>query len=232
MKIDFNMAIIKDYEPEVLTFVLPEAVKEQFPLELQFENAESEKDILKAVNEHFNALFPENEMATRYMDDVEKQDLRSKYCKLVEQKLPEAEISLLNAKEEAKRIKSDAEERLNALNKQVKDYAAKVQEGTEEKQLPATKTFRIALNGYFLYYAMLNGKVVLAKAEKIPSYDKSSLWAQEDKNRIAMMELFGLDFPAPDKPSDEEFDEEHDLLPDNVSEVMGEEEFNQAVGDE
>lgn len=232
MKIDFNMAIIKDYEPEVLTFVLPEAVKEQFPLELQFENAESEKDILEAVNEHFNALFPENEMATRYMDDVEKQDLRSKYCKLVEQKLPEAEISLLNAKEEAKRIKSDAEERLNALNKQVKDYAAKVQEGTEEKQLPATKTFRIALNGYFLYYAMLNGKVVLAKAEKIPSYDKSSLWAQEDKNRIAMMELFGLDFPAPDKPSDEEFDEEHDLLPDNVSEVMGEEEFNQAVGDE
>ncbi len=224
------MAIIKDYEPEELQFVLPEAVKEQFPLELQFEKAESEKDILKAVNEHFNALFPENEIATRYMDDVEKSDLRGKYCKLVEQKLPEAESALLNAKEEAKRIKSDAEERLNALNKQVKDYAAKVQEGTEEKQLPATKTFRIALNGYFLYYSIFNGKVALAKTDKIPSYDKSSLWAQEDKNRTAMMELFGLDFPAPEKPSDEEFDEEHDMLPDN--DVMGEDEFNDAVGDE
>lgn len=172
------MAIIKDYEPEELQFVLPEAVREQFPLELHFENAESEKDILKAVNEHFNALFPENEMALRYMDDVEKSDLRGKYCKLVEQELPEAENALLNAKEEAKRIKTDAEERLNSLSKQIKDYAAKVQEGTEEKQLPATKTFRIALNGYFLYYSILNGKVVLAKSEKIPSYDKSSLWAQ------------------------------------------------------
>lgn len=227
------MAIIKDYEPEELQFVLPEAVKEQFPLELQFENVESEKDILKAVNEHFNALFPENEMATRYMDDIEKSDLRSKYCKIVEQDLPKAEDALLNAKEEAKRIKSDAEERLNSLHKQVNDYAAKVQEGTEEKQLPATKTFRIALNGYFLYYAILNGKVMLAKANKIPPYDKSSLWAQEDKNRVAMMELFGLDFPAPEKPSDEEFDEEHDMLPDNDDgEVMGEEEFNETVGDE
>ncbi len=227
------MAIIKDYEPEELKFVLPEAVREQFPLELHFENAESEKDILKAVNEHFNALFPENEMALRYMDDVEKSDLRGKYCKLVEQELPEAENALLNAKEEAKRIKTDAEERLNSLSKQIKDYAAKVQEGTDEKKLPATKTFRIALNGYFLYYSILNGKVVLAKSEKIPSYDKSSLWAQEDKNRVAMMELFGLDFPAPEKPSDEEFDKEHDMLPDNDDgEVMGEEEFNQTVGDE
>lgn len=152
------MAIIKDYEPEELQFVLPEAVREQFPLELHFENAESEKDILKAVNEHFNALFPENEMALRYMDDVEKSDLRGKYCKLVEQELPEAENALLNAKEEAKRIKTDAEERLNSLSKQIKDYAAKVQEGTDEKKLPATKTFRIALNGYFLYYSILNGR--------------------------------------------------------------------------
>lgn len=47
-----------------------------------------------------------------------------------------------------------------------------------------------------------------------------------------MMELFGLDFPAPEKPSDEEFDKEHDMLPDNDGEVMGEEEFNDAVGDE
>lgn len=176
--------------------------------------------------------FLKNERTLRYMDDVEKSDLRGKYCKLVEQELPEAENALLNAKEEAKRIKTDAEERLNSLSKQIKDYAAKVQEGTEEKQLPATKTFRIALNGYFLYYSILNGEVVLAKADKIPSYDKSSLWAQEDKNRVAMMELFGLDFPAPEKPSDEEFDKEHDLIPDDESDVMGEEEFNEAVGDE
>lgn len=73
---------------------------------------------------------------------------------------------------------------------------------------------------------------MLAKSEKIPSYNKSSLWAQEDKNRVAMMELFGLDFPAPERPSDEEFDKEHDMIPDDEGEVMGEDDFNQAVGDE
>lgn len=39
-------------------------------------------------------------------------------------------------------------------------------------------------------------------------------------------------FPAPERPSDEEFDKEHDMIPDDEGEVMGEDDFNQAVGDE
>ena len=66
------------------------------------------------------------------------------------------------------------------------------------------------------------------KGEKISSYDKSSLWAQEDKNRTAMMELFGLDFPEVDVPTEEEYDKEHDLEPDE--EVYGEDDFNEMVG--
>lgn len=223
--------ITNDYEPEDLQFVLPEAVKDTFPLELTFENVENEKDIIKAVNEHFNVMFPENELAMRYLDDAEKDDIRKKYCILVETKLPEAEDALLEAKERAKKIKSDAEEGLNAVSKQIKDYAAKVSEGTKEKKLPATKTFRIALNGYYLFYAVINGKVLLVKAEKISSYDKSSLWAQEDRNRAAMMELFGLDFPPVEKPTDEELDSEHDLLPDD-NETGDEDDLNEAIGEE
>lgn len=45
--------------------------------------------------------------------------------------------------------------------------AAKVTEGTKEKKLPPTKTFRIALNGYYLFYSVINGRVLLVKAEKI-----------------------------------------------------------------
>lgn len=219
-----------DYEPEELAFVLPDVVKDTFPLELNFGNVENEKDVIKAVNEHFNVMFPENELAMRYLDDLEKDEIRKKYCELVEKKLPKAEEELLSAKEEAKRLKADAEEALNSVSRQIKDYAAKVTEGTKEKKLPPTKTFRIALNGYYLFYSVINGRVLLVKADKISSYDKSSLWAQEDKNRAAMMELFGLDFPPVEKPTDEEFDNEHDLFSDDgtgdesdLDEMLGEE---------
>ena len=80
--------ITNDYEPEELQFVLPEVVKDTFPLELTFENAENEKEIIKAVNEHFNVMFPENELAMRYMDNFEKDEIRKKYCELVEKELP------------------------------------------------------------------------------------------------------------------------------------------------
>ena len=55
--------ITNDYEPEELQFVLPEVVKDTFPLELTFG---------KAVNEHFNVMFPENELAMRYMEILKK----------------------------------------------------------------------------------------------------------------------------------------------------------------
>lgn len=226
--------ITNDYEPEELKFVLPDAVKATFPMELNFEDVDNEKDMIKMVNEHFNVMFPENELAMRYLDDFEKDNIRKKYCDLVETKLPKAEEALLVAKEEAKRIKTDAEERLNAVSKQIKDYAAKVIEGTKEKKLPATKTFRIALNGYYLFYAVINSRVLLVKAEKISSYDKSSLWAQEDRNRAAMMELFGLDFPAVEKPTDDDFDNDHDMLPADGSgnELGDEDDLNEMLGDE
>ena len=57
------------YEPQELDFVLPEAVRELFPLELEFKGCETEKDIIKKVNEHFNVMFPENEVTYRYMDE-------------------------------------------------------------------------------------------------------------------------------------------------------------------
>ena len=120
---------------------------------------------------------------------------------------------------------------LKTRRRQIKDYAAKVTEGTKEKKLPPTKTFRIALNGYYLFYSVINGRVLLVKAEKISSYDKSSLWAQEDRNRTAMMELFGLDFPAVEKPDDDDFDNEHDMIPDDSDDELGnEDDLNDALG--
>lgn len=222
----------QNYEPQELQFVLPEAVVEMFPLELEFHGCETEKDVLKKVNEHFNCMFPENETTMRYMDEFEKDTIRKEYCELVEKDLPEAEADLISAVNQAKALKSNAESKLQSIRKQIADLAAEVNDGTVTKKLPSTKTWRIALNGYFLYYAMINDKVRLVKAEKIASYDKSSLWAQEDKNRTAMMELFGLEFPEVEVPTDEEHDKEHDLDPEDEEGVYGEEDLNEELGDE
>lgn len=66
---------------------------------------------------------------------------------------------------------------------------------------------RIALNGYYLYYAWVNGKFQLCDGNKIPKWDRGELWSQEGKNVEAMKSLFGYDFPAPPKPIEAERDE-------------------------
>lgn len=218
----------ENYEPEELRFVLPKAVEETFPLELDFSQAGylTDNDVIKAVNEKFNATFPENETATRYMDGFEKEEIRKEYCQLVESELPVAKVRLLDAVEEAKRLRKDAENSLESLEKQIADLAAEVHEGTKEKSLPATKTFRVALNGWFLYYAILGHRVKLVKAVRIQQYDKSSLWSQEDRNRIAMNELFGLEFPEVAPPSEDDLD----LEPDGDGTDEGEDGLNRALG--
>ena len=117
------MALKKDYEPEELKFVLPQAVLETFPLELDFSGCEcvTDKDVIRMVNERFNATFPDNESATRYMDESEKEDIRRKYCRLVEEELPQAELEYLDAVEEAKRLKNDASGKVESLNKKSLD---------------------------------------------------------------------------------------------------------------
>ena len=45
------------------------------------------------------------------------------------------------------------------------------------------------------------------------------------------MELFGLDFPAVEKPDDDDFDNEHDMIPDDSDDELGnEDDLNDALG--
>lgn len=111
-------------------------------------------------------------------------------------------IELEEAIETAKRIKKDAEDRYNSLLLEIRELAAKVKDGTKDFPLSSKYTFRIALNDYFLFYSWVDGKFQLAKAVVIPEWDKRSLWNIEDKNRQAMMDLFGFDFPKAEKPED------------------------------
>lgn len=213
------LANIKNYRPESIEFVLSAKVKDMFPNVL-FEGAENPEEIVKIVNEKFNALFPENEVAIRKMDEHEILEVREEYCLKQENDVPKRMQELADAIDTAKRMKKDAEDRYESLLQEIRNLAAMVKDGTKEFQLSSTNTARMALNGHYCFYSWVDGKFQLVKADKIPEWDKRSLWSQEDRNRQAMMELFGFELPEVQKPITEE-DEEEEL--DKVNEEENEE---------
>lgn len=112
-------------------------------------------------------------------------------------------------------MKKSAEEAYNSILLEIADLAARVKEGTTDFKLSSTETVRIALNGYFLFYSWVDGEMQLVKAQKIPDWDKNSLWSQEDVNREAMKEVFGVEFPEVEKPTmnEDETQTDDDDLP-------------------
>ena len=203
------LANIVNYRPEEIEFVLTDAAKEKFPQTL-FDDAKSFKEIEEKVNEHFMALFPENEVTLRKLDDFEVLNIREEYCKIQEDSLPEAIIEQQKAYEEAKQLKKEADDNLLTVQKRISELAARVKQGTDEIRLSSTETITFALNGYNLTYTWCDGKFQLAKAEAIPEWGRNELWAQEHKNRQAMKELFGLDFPEVKKPKGVKVEEENE----------------------
>lgn len=206
------LANLRDYTPETINFVLTQAAKEKFPPTL-FDGATNPEEIVAILNEEFNAVFPENESAVRTMDDYEIAETREEYCLKQENEVPKRMMELADAIESAKRMKKEAEDRYESILNEIRDLAAMVKDGTKEFKLSPTNTARLALNGHYVYYSWVNEKFQLVKVEKIPEWDKRSLWAQEDKNRTAMMNLFGYEFPEVEKPNDNEEvdDEENDF---------------------
>lgn len=220
------IANLRDYEPNVIEFVIPNAIREKFPPVL-FEGSTDVEEIIKLVNENFNATFPESEITQRILDSFEIDEIREEYCIKQENEVPKREKELLEAIERAKKIKSDAQERLAAIKTEIKDLAAEVKKGTKDYQLSSNNTIRFALNGYFVYYSWVNGALKLVKAEKIPDWDKRSLWAQEDRNRKAMLDLFGLEYPEVERPIDGE-----DALSDALDEEYFQDEDTESEADE
>lgn len=195
------IANLRNYEPDEIEFVVPDVIREKFPPVL-FEGSTNVDEIIKLVNENFNATFPESELTQRILDTFEIEQIREEYCIKQESEVPKRERELLEAIERAKKIKSDAQDRLASIKTEIKDLAAEVKKGTREYHLSSKNTIRFALDGYFLYYSWVDGALKLVKGEKIPDWDKRSLWAQEDRNRKAMLDLFGIEYPEVDRPVD------------------------------
>ena len=145
--------------------------------------------------------FPEGELATRQYDTHEIAMIREEYCLKEENDVPKRKQELQETLEAIKAMKKNAEEAYNSILLEIADLAARVKEGTTDIKLSSTETVRIALNGYFLFYSWVDGEMQLVKAHKIPDWDRNTLWSQEDVNREAMKELFGIEFPEVEKPA-------------------------------
>lgn len=210
------LADLMNYRPEKVEFVLDDKVKETFNEVLTLcKGAKSSKEALKVFKEKFNCLFPEGELATRNYDTHEISMIREEYCLKEENDVPKRKQELAETLEAIKAMKKSAEEAYNSILLEIADLAARVKEGTTDFKLSSTETVRIALNGYFLFYSWVDGEMQLVKAQKIPDWDKNSLWSQEDVNREAMKEVFGVEFPEVEKPTmnEDETQTDDDDLP-------------------
>lgn len=193
---------IENYMPQEPSFVVNPKYREMYP-ETIFDGAKDLKEVLKAADKYFNAEYPSREKADRKLDAYEITEIRGEYCHITENDLPLAEEQLICAIEEAKRIKNEAEKKLESVRQSIAELASRVKIGTKEIELHPTGTMRIALAGNYVYYSWAAGKMRLAKVERIPEHEKRAIWSMEDKNREAMQALFGLEFPEVIKPTDE-----------------------------
>lgn len=210
------IADLKDYRPQKIDFVLDDKAKETFKeVMVLFKGAKSSKEALKVFKEKFNCLFPEGELATRQYDKHEVSMIREEYCLKEENDLPKRKQELQETLEEIKAMKKAAEEAYNSILLEIADLAARVKQGTTDFKLSSTETVRIALNGYFLFYSWVDGEMQLVKTQKIPDWDRGGLWSQEDVNREAMKEVFGVEFPEVEKPTmnEDETQTDDDDLP-------------------
>lgn len=194
------IANLKNYIPSVIEVVLSDEIKEMFPTTLL--EGKPLEDILELFGREFVVTFPSNMEVTRKMDAFEIKETREEYCILTEDELPAKEIELLDAIEEAKRIKKDAEEKLESCRRRIAELASEVKIGTKPVKLSPTGTMQFCLNGFRLTYSFINGRMELVAGQKITSQDRSELWTQENKNREAMLEYFGVDYPEVERPED------------------------------
>ena len=208
-------ADLKGYTPKNVEFVLPDYVKEIFPTELDFSKIEGQKiksanDAIKFIGKEFVATFPAGETVMRKLDDFEIHNIREEYCVMQENEVPKRKLNLEETLEEIKYMKKRAEQAYDSILADVAKYAAEVKAGTREVQLSPKETFCIALAGYYAIYTYDKNKKVFVLAKAFEVHDHSELWANEEKNREAMLTHFGLEFPEAPKPEEKSDEKDND----------------------
>lgn len=145
---------------------------------------ENEKEVNKFIAENLVGI---NQAATvnRFMDSVERAQLRKDYQELLELKLPllERELNKANAVyNEAKAALSNAKEIVNATTNEAKSIALEVKNNVKTIKLDDQFTWRIPFGDKFYFYTYIDKKLQLCKVADIQSFEKSELFNASAQN--------------------------------------------------
>lgn len=184
------MIDLKNYVPEHPEFKLPKNVS--FP-KVIFEGAKNMDEIRKQLSGKFIAESTPGVKAFRLLDAYERASIRANYSELMEDEQPKLEDALAEVEAQCKAIIKEAKDKLQAVTTQIRDLVYQVKRGDKEVDLPGESTMRMALCGYYLYYARIDGKFQLCRVDKIPSWDEQSLFANLETNKQAFLEVLGID---------------------------------------
>lgn len=184
------MIDLKNYVPEHPEFKLPKGVS--FP-KVIFEGAKNMDEIRKQLSGKFIAESVPGTKAIRLLDAYERASIRANYAELMEDEQPKLEAALAEVEASCKAIIKEAKDKLQAVTTQIRDLVYQVKRGEKEVDLPGESTVRMALCGYYLYYAWINGEFQLCRVDKIPSWDEQSLFANLETNKQAFLDVLGID---------------------------------------
>lgn len=174
------MKDLEFYRPSNIEFDIETSVNVPMCLG-EFEN---EKEVNKFIAENLIGI---NQAITvkRFMDSVERSQLRKDYQELLELKLPllERDLNKANAAyNEAKSALSNAKELVNATTNEAKAIALEVKNNVKDIKLDDQFTWRVPFGDKFYFYTYIDKKLQLCKVSDIQSWEKSELFNASYQN--------------------------------------------------
>lgn len=183
-----NMKVVKTYTPQNPVFIKPEKVK-SLGIEAElFPELETEDEKLQALKECLDfAIVPSHTSmnVTRFLDNIEIGFLREEYTEEMETVLPVREAEYEDRKAEFKATLHELAALVAASETKVRDLISQINQGTTRVALDSEKTFRIAHEENYLYYSVINGKLILVSTEKIPEKKEETLFDKVEKEKSA-----------------------------------------------
>ena len=192
------MIDLKNYAPQSPEFKLPKNVS--FPRVI-FEGAKDLEEIRRQLSGKFIAESMPSVKAIRLLDSYERTSIRANYSELLEDEQPKLEAQLAEIEASCKQMTKEAKDKLQAVVTQIRDLVYQVKRCEKEVELPGESTVRMALCGYYLYYAWIDSKFQLCRVDKIPSWDEQSLFANLETNKQAFLDVLGIDMNELHEPT-------------------------------
>lgn len=164
-----------------------DVTSDQYP-EVLFEG-ENEKEIISFIANSGIVFNSVGVTAQRMLSEFEISEIRGNYIHLMEDVEPILTNELFDKTEEQKKIVNEAKDKLQACKTQIHDSVSQVKRGTVDYEVGNNHTYRIAIDGKYLFYANIENRLMLVKISNIPECNDADLFDAQDTNGIAFEKL-------------------------------------------